>query len=257
MGVGVGVFVGVGGGVSVGVGVGVAVGVSVGVGVAVIVGVGVEVLVGVRVGTFVGVRVGVFVGVLVGVGVGVGVSVAVGVGVGVGVGIASIVARTPAWTVASTSGVGDGGSVGIALAMAACTVASMSGVGAGGGGSEQAAAQRIAAPRRERSESPAFDRGRRRGEWRPGVTITRPAGEAVVARLSSSSPAPVAIPSLVPYPGRPAHPSSPGAMSCYAFRRVKPRSAECSSRANPRAVYRFSAALGTNGAFSRRIYSTP
>ena len=239
VGVGVGVLVGVGGGVSVGVGVGVAVGVGVGVGVFVGL-VGVEVLVGVRVGTFVGVRVGVFVGVLVGVGVGVGVSVAVGVGVGVGVGIASIVARTPAWTVASTSGVGDGGSVGIALAMAACTVASMSGVGAGGGGSEQAAAQRIAAPRRERSESPAFDRGRRSGEWRPGVTITRPAGEAVVARLSSSSPAPVAIPGLVPYFGRPAHPSSPGAMSCYAPRRVKPRSAEGS------AVYRFSAALDTN-----------
>ena len=244
VGVGVGVLVGVGGGVSVGVGVGVAVGVGVGVGVRV--GVGVEVLVGVRVGTFVGVRVGVFVGVLVGVGVGVGVSVAVGVGVGEGVGIASIVARTPAWTVASTSGVGDGGSVGIALAMAACTVASMSGVGAGGGGSEHAAAQRSAAPIRERSPSPAFDQGRRRGEWRPGVTITRPAGEAVVARLSSSSPAAVAIPGFVPYFGRPAHPSSPGAMSCYAPRRVKPRSAEGSPRANRWAVYRFSAALDTN-----------
>ena len=110
MSVGVGVFVGVGGGVSVGVGVGVAVGEGVGVGVGVFVGVGVDVLVGVRVGVFVGVRVGVFVGVLVGVGVGVDVSV--GVGVGVGVGIASIVARTPACTVAWTSGVGDGGSVG-------------------------------------------------------------------------------------------------------------------------------------------------
>ena len=184
--VGVGVLVGVGGGVSVGVGVGVAVGVGVGVGV--FVGVGVEVLVGVRVGTFVGVRVGVFVGVLVGVGVGVGVSVAVGVGVGVGVGIASIVARTPAWTVASTSGVGDGGCVGIALAMAACTVASMSGVGAGGGGSEHAAAQRSAAPIRERSPSPAFDQGRRNDERRPAVTTACLACEAVAARLSLPSP---------------------------------------------------------------------
>ena len=133
---------------------------------------------------------------------GVGVSVAVCVGVGVGVGMASIVARTPACTVASTSGVGDGVSVGSALATAACTVASMSGVGAGGGGSEHAAAQRSAAPTSDASPSPALDHGRRDDERRPDVKMKRPAGEAVSERMSRRLPAARRSDSLQDYASR-------------------------------------------------------
>ena len=85
-------------------------------------------------------------------GSGVGVAVGVRVGAAVGVeGIASIVAWTPACTVAWMSGVGSGVSSASALATAAWTISSMSGMGSGGGAQPEAI--RSAAATREKGAS--------------------------------------------------------------------------------------------------------
>ena len=115
------------------------------------------------------------------------------------------------------------------------------------------------------------DRGAEEGEerkssLRPGPTARRMASrrhDNAPRRRSCRSPIVIVVSSprrnsksraLLRPPGAPV---VPGGYVLLRLRRVKPRSAEGSPRANPRAVYRFSAALGTNGAFSRRIYSTP